>query len=271
MLNLSRFKLVCFVMFASLSAVVSGHEDMDIGIESVVLDKQCYAQITLRNTGRDLPDGFYQTVNPAYLTITKGPAEEQLPSLRALDRNKVLQKTGGVLKVKSRQIYANIPEYMQIDFTAQGEFLDYGAANNQLLASLDCRPGDGQVSGLPIQYHQPDVAVLSAAIDVNSCILSVTFSNLTGVALADTAWGEADGVSVVQMNVDIHERVAAQSLASLDKDKVFTRGQDTLNWTSPLAKTTANIWRVGIWRVPEDRNFQNNQVDLVVPEQCREH
>lgn len=257
--------------FASLLLTVPAvaHEDLDIGIKDVWLDQQCYAHVQLVNAGRDLPESFYLTINPAFFEIRKGDQQEQGRSLRALDKRKKLQKTGGQLEVRSRTKFANNKTPISLQLHFMEEFLDYGGANNHLRKSMDCIPGEGQTSGEKIVPTQPDVAITRARIEPTECQLDITFTNLTGVALEDNAWHKTEGVTIMLMALDNHERVADTPLIELDPEQKFTRTTSHLQLRSPLPNRSSERWRLGLWRVQGDSDFSNNQIDLNVPESCR--
>lgn len=255
------------VLFCSYAAA---HEDIDIGIEGVRLDKQCYAHLQLVNAGRDIPESFYRTVNPAFFEINKGDMHEQGRSLRVLDKKKKLQKSGGRLEIRSRKKFARIPAPIKVNLHFLGEFLDYGAANDLLHESMDCIPGRGQIEGEKIIPTAPDITVTQARIDPADCQLQLSFTNLTGIALPDSSWQDQGGTQVMIMALDTHERLADIPLIELDPQRQFTRSAPTLNWQSPLPDRVSTRWRVGLWYVPGDSDFSNNQIDLTTPEACRE-
>lgn len=246
------------------------HEDLDLGIKDVWLDKQCYAHVQLVNAGRDLPESFYLTINPAFFEIHKGEQQEQGRSLRALDKKKKLQKTGGQIEVRSRTKFANNTTPISVQLHFMDEFLDYGGANNRLRKSMDCVPGKGQTTGEKIVPTQPDVAITRARIEPSECQLEITFTNLTGIPLDDSAWHETEGAIIMLMALDNHERLADISLIQLDPKQQFTHTTSTLEWRSPLPNKANQRWRLGLWRVQGDADFSNNQIDLDVPESCRE-
>lgn len=250
-------------------SIAAAHEDLDIGIADVSFDKQCYAHVQLVNKGRDLPESFYLTVNPAFFSIDKGEKREQGRSLRALDKSKQLQKEGGQLTVRSRTRFANIPSPMKIELHFLGEFLDYGAANNTLHKSIDCVPGRGQVAGDKIIPTAPDIAITHARIDPSQCQLEVTFTNLTNVPLTDEAWQDSDGAQLVITALDTHELQPPIALVTLDPEQHFTRTTPVLEWHSALPNRLVSRWRVGLWYVKGDNDFSNNQIDLAVPDGCR--
>lgn len=257
------------IALAGFAATGYAHEDLDLGIVAVSLDKSCRAQIKIKNFGESLPESFYQTVTPAYITIVKGGQTERSNSLRKLDKQRLLQVPGGELTILSELKYQNIPQPMELELHIIGEFSDYGEKNNQLAASLDCQPNIGQIAGLPIIYTQPDVVIAQLALDPHTCELSALFINVTGVPLPDSAWNIDGGVSVKQLNLTSHEHVQSQSLAQLDPQQHFTRTVQQLPWRYQLPPTRADRWRVGMWAVSGDRNFSNNQMEIDVPATCR--
>ncbi len=260
--------LLTSLLLFSPSAVFA-HEDLDIGIAAVSLDKTCHVNITLQNAGPNLSESFYLTVNPGFITITKGEQREEFASLRKLDRKRVLLPAGGTLELRSKKIYAGNPHHLRIEFHAQGEFFDYEAENNVLLASMDCHPGEGQIAGAPIIYTQPDVAIGQVKIDPKTCAITANLFNTTAVAMPDSAWSKEEGVSLEQFDVDRSEHIATQALQDFDPNRQFTRSKQAWRWSSPLPATSAKRWRLAVWRVPEDLNFKNNTVEIDIPEECR--
>lgn len=262
-LTLCSFWLLLFHMPAM------AHEDLDIGINNIWLDEQCYAHVQLINAGRNLPESFYLTINPAFFEIHKGEQHEQGRSLRALDKRKKLLKTGGKIEIRSREKFANNSAPISVQLHFMDEFLDYGGANNRLRKSMDCIPGKGQTTGDKIIPTQPDVAITRARIDPQKCELEMTFTNLTGVPLPDSAWHKTEGVTIMLMALDNHERFADIPLVQFDPEQTFTHASPSLEWQSPLPDKSKPRWRLGLWRVQGDTDFSNNQVDLDVPESCR--
>jgi hypothetical protein len=247
----------------------SAHEDLDIGIESVTLDKHCRMLITVKNYGRDLPESFYHAVRPAYLVLEKGKQREESKSLRTLDKGRALVASGGTLQIISRLTYAQNPKPVDIHIQMEGEFLDYGAANNGLKESLDCIPGRGHIAGEKIPDTQPDIVVQTARIDPESCELLVSFDNLSSVGLDEGAWDLEKGVFLMQLRLPSHEREPDISLRQLDPGQTFTRQNAHLEFRRSLTKISAEKWRVGLWRVLNERDFPNNQIEIPVPERCR--
>lgn len=269
---IDRFRLFRFFLCFGLIAPVldaDAHEDLDIGIASVALNKKCQAVIEVKNFGRDLPESFYQVVRPAYLVLEKGEQREELKSLRTLDRKRQLARTGGTLSVISRRTYAQNPKPIDAQMVLEGEFVDYGAANDRYRESMDCVPGQGQVAGEPIPDTQPDIFVETARIDPASCELEVRFGNLSSVGLTDHAWEEADGAYLMRMSLPAHERQEDVPLIRLDAQKRFTRGEPFLTYHMPLPRLDVEQWRIGLWRVLDERDFPNNQIDIPVPDACR--
>lgn len=245
------------------------HEDLDIGIESVTLDKQCRALITVKNYGRDLPQSYYHAVRPAYLVLEKGEQREESKSLRTLDKSRALLPSGGTVQITSRRVYARNPKPMDIVIQLEGEFLDYGAANDRLKESLDCIPGQGQIAGEKIPDTQPDIVVRNARIDPQTCELQVRFGNLSNVGLDEGAWDTENGVFLMQLRLPSHEREPDIPLIQLDAEQKFTRHNAHLEYRRTLGQIPAEKWRVGLWRVLNERDFPNNQIEVPVPERCR--
>lgn len=264
--HLCRFFLCWVLVVVAFEA--DAHEDLDIGIASVALNKKCQAVIEVKNFGRDLPDSFYQVVRPAYLVLEKGGEREELKSLRTLDRKRQLAHTGGTVTVISRQRYASNPKPMDVQILLEGEFIDYGAANDRYRESMDCIPGKGQLAGEPIPDTQPDIFVKAARIDPQSCVLEITFGNLSTVGLAEKSWDE-NGVFLMTMTLPAHERQADIPLLRLDPQKQFTRTQPLLTYRAQLPKIDVERWRIGLWQVLNERDFPNNQIEIPMPEACR--
>jgi len=257
-------------LFCALFATdLMAHEDLDIGIASVRLNKQCHAEIQVKNFGGDLPESFYMIVRPAYVTVQKGDQQEELKSLRTLDKKHALAKSQGTLTIISKKTYSGNPKPIDVQTQIEGPFIDFGAANSRLRESMDCVPGKGQVAGEPIPETQPDIYVETARIDPAKCELDIRFGNLSSVGLTDHAWDEADGVYLMSMSLPSHERQEDIPLIRLDPQKRFTRDEAWLTYHMPLPKLDVEQWRVGLWRVLDERDFPNNQIDIPVPDACR--
>lgn len=245
------------------------HEDMDIAIQSLTFNDQCKAQITLENIGRPLPESFYQTVNPVYVTIKKGSKEEQLASLRQLDKKRSLQDVGGRLLIQSKKSYANIPHHALVELHPLGEFYDYGLYNNAFRKSLDCEKGKGNMAGAPIVYEHPDVAFKQVSIDEN-CILNATLENLTQVALPETAWlPNEGGVEIRAFNLDTGEPLFSLPFVSIDAKRGFTKDYQQLAWQYTVRNMGALRIKVAVWYVPDDMYFPNNEYQINIPEACQ--
>lgn len=259
-----------FVALGLVSASVDAiaHEDLDIGISSIALNKKCQAVIEAKNFGRDLPESFYQAVRPAYLTLEKGGRREEFKSLRTLDRKRQLARSGGTLSVVSRKTYAANPKPIDVQMVLEGEFVDYGAANDRHRQSMDCIPGQGQIAGEAIPDTRPDIYVETARIDPQTCVLEITFGNLSSVGLAAQSW-EENGVFLMTMALPAHERQPDIPLSKLDPEQHFTRGEPRLRYRLPVPRIDVERWRVGLWQVLDERDFPNNQIEIPMPEACR--
>ena len=253
----------------ALSQQAAAHEDLDLGIAAVELDRRCRAQITLKNYGRELPEAFYLSVRPAYVVLEKGGEQEEMNSLRALDKKRALQPTGGTLKIQSRKSFASNPKPMGVKIQLEGEFLDYGAANDALRESMDCVPGKGQIAGEKIPDTQPDIAVHTARIDPANCELTVRFHNLTSIGLAADAWDRDQGAFLMQLSLPSHERQPDIPLVVLDPQQRFTRQDSQLEYRVSLPKIAAEKWRGGLWQVAGERGFPHKQIEISLPEICR--
>lgn len=266
----SRFyyRLLCFFGLSVAAAGALAHEDLDIGISSVTLNKKCQAVVEVKNFGRDLPESFYQVVRPAYLVLEKGSRREEFKSLRSLDRKRQLARTGGTLSIVSRRTYADNPKPMDVQLLLEGEFVDYGAANDRHRESMDCIAGQGQVAGEAIPDTQPDIYVETARIDPKSCTLEITFGNLSSIGLTAQSW-EENGVFLMTMSLPAHERHPDIPLRQLDPQKRFTRGEPWLTYHLPVPQIDVERWRIGLWQVLDERDFPNNQIEIPMPEACR--
>lgn len=262
-------RLAVAVLLGCAATKALAHEDLDLGIESIQLDRNCRAQITLKNYGRDLPESFYMAVRPAYITLVKGAVREEFKSLRMLDKTRALLPTGGTLRLTSRNTYSANPAPAEVNILLEGEFLDYGSANDRVYESMDCIAGQGQIAGAKIPDTQPDIVVREARIDPERCELRVSFGNLSSIGLDAGAWDAANGVYLMQLALPDHERQADIPLARLDPEGRFTRSSPQLDYTAPLPKIRAEKWRVGLWQVLNERDFPNNQSEIPVPEKCR--
>lgn len=262
-------RLAVAALMGCAAGTALAHEDLDLGIESIQLDRKCRAQITLKNYGRELPESFYMAVRPAYIALAKGAAREELKSLRMLDKKRALLPTGGTLRITSRATYAANPEPFEAKILLEGEFLDYGSANDRVYESMDCVPGQGQIAGAKIPDTQPDIVVREARIDPETCELRVSFGNLSSIGLDAGAWEPESGVFLMQLALPAHERQPDIPLLQLDPERRFTRPSPQLDYTAPLSKVRAEKWRVGLWQVLNERDFPNNQSEIPVPEKCR--
>lgn len=119
------------------------HDDLDLAIESIEYDEECRAIITIKNEGRDLPESFYQVVRPAFVVMEKGKQREEFKSLRTLDKQRALARSDGRLKIVSRTRFTQNPQSAKVTIHFEDEFIDYGAANNQLNGDVDCLAGKG--------------------------------------------------------------------------------------------------------------------------------
>ncbi len=265
-MNINSF-LALFVLVA-LSPICSAHDDVDIGIESIALDKSCKLNIVVKNYGYDLPDAFYQTINPAFITIKKGEAQETLKSLRALDKKKALKLKGGTLTLQSRTVYSKNPAPIYVATQFAEEFGDYGAGNNQRLESMDCIEGQGQMEGAPIIATQPDVAITDAFINPETCLLTIEASNLTDVPIDEASWNLESGVGLMSIDLKTHLQAQEIFLGAIDSQKTFTRSTSKIHWQGQLPFDDSLKMRISVWRVKGDRDFSNNSIELSVPNNC---
>lgn len=261
--------VIFFILTSILWQPVSAHEDLDLGIDSVQLNEDCRARIDLKNYGRNLPESFYHAVRPAYISLEKGGSGEELQSLRALDKNRALAMTGGVLTIYSRNRYIDNPKPLAAKIIIEGEFVDYGAANDYFSKSMDCRKGVGQIEGDKIPDINPDIYVKFARIDPQNCELEIHFGNLSSIALGPGAWQPEIGVILMQLALPSHERQIDISLKTLDPLHQFTIADKDLEYRAPLPKMNAEKWRIGLWQIEGDRDFSNNQIEISIPEVCR--
>lgn len=263
------FRIVLIIGLGFLNTQIAAHEDLDLGIENVRMDRECHVLITLKNQGRDIPASFYQTVNPAYFLIKKGGKNEQSASLRVLDKHKQLQKQGGTIELRSKTAFANIITPIQVELQFFGEFQDYGAANNKLQKSMDCAIGQGQIAGEKIIPTKVDIAISQARIDPQECMLRVTFINLTKIPMPNSAWALHTGVALTRLDLTTRQRLPDIPLQEIDPQQQFSREKHTLHWQQKLEKNKIQTLRIGLWRVPDDADFSNNHIDITAPEVCK--
>lgn len=265
-----RYALILFACWLTLTVCQSAlaHEDIDIGIEAVRLNKSCIAEITLVNKGRAIPSSFYRLPNPANLSLKKSNQTELLGSISFLDKNRNLQPTGGRLIVSSKKAYVNIPEFMRASLTFSGEYFDHGGDDNTLVEEIDCVLGQGQIQGRKKLPTQPDLAIKKAYVDSLNCKLAVELENLTSIPLSDNAWSLLDGVILMQLNLTTHNRLPDIPLINLDPKKQFTLKNQTLYWINPKPLMGVKSLRIGLWRVNGDADFKNNHFELTVPNTC---
>lgn len=261
-----RHLLVIFCVF--ISQAVLAHEDIDIGIEEVRLNKNCIAEITLVNSGRTLPASFYRAGNSANIKIEKSNYVESLGSLRFLDKAKELSVNGGRLKIFSKKTYANMPQPIKVTLSFFDEFLDYGGDNNTKTEAIDCILGKGQIEGEKILPSQPDLTIEQAVINPQTCHIEAVFKNLTSVSLNKKAWDREHGAVVIQLDLETHVRLRDTLLIEFDPQKSFTKNVQSLPWKSRQPITGVRSLRIALWRVGGDSNFDNNHRDLNVPQSC---
>ena len=253
--------------YSPMSALA--HEDMDISIESVMLDESCHAVVSLKNVGHRLPKGFYLKPSNAHITLKKGEQFERLPLLAELDVNRSLQPAGGELVIKSTQTFANNPAHFLLQLVSGTEYADHGMENNTLRSPMDCTPGVGQTEGEPIRYTQPDLSLSHVKLNQTACTLSFEIHNLTAVPLPESAWAFKSGVQIKLFNVDKHREVQSFSLLEFDAEKTFTRQSQHLHGSVKIPKMDSHHLRLGLWFVPDDLNFKNNQIEINLPAACR--
>jgi|GEM_PF-5827071 len=255
-----------FLFFASQ---IMAHEDLDIGIEHVTFDKQCRLHYTLKNYGPPLSASFYNTVNPAFVSLEKGQIKVEFKSVRALDKRKRLMEAGGTLELETSQKFAENPLPLKLTLNIVGEFIDFGMANNFHTAYIDCVRGKGEIAGKVPAPTAPDIAVTHARILPETCLLEVTFENLTGLPLPPGAWVDEAGVAITRLDLDASSRAKDISLATLDPAGEFTLSSQQIEFNGDYVIDGASNMRVAMWRVAGDADFSNNHIDLAVPESCR--
>ena len=204
-----RRKTLCFF---SLNLIVCasawGHEDFDLGISSLSFNNQCNPILELQNYGtRPLPATFYLAVNPAFIQLRKEAVGKPLvittKSISALDKKRALLQPGGKLRIELPQSISNNPTPLSAQLMVQGEFWDYGQANDTRLLAEDCVVGKGPIPGTPLPQAPADLSITEAHAE--GCKVTLTLANLNKGFLQNSAYSE-DPAGALVVSVYEHQQ-----------------------------------------------------------------
>lgn len=262
---LFRSKVLCFF---SLNFIICasawGHEDFDLGISSLTFNNQCKPIIELQNYGtRALPATFYLAVNPAFIQLRKEAEGKPLvissKSISALDKKRALLQPGGKLRIELPQSISNNPTPLSAQLMVQGEFWDYGQANDTRLLAEDCVVGKGPIPGTPLPQAPADLSITEAHAE--GCKVTLTLANLNKGFIQNSAYSE-DPAGALVVSVYEHQqekRLPSILLKELDPNKTLLTGSANLT-----LKLGPGHYTVSLWQAQGDGNFANNHKDVDV-------
>lgn len=263
-----RFTIVLAALYLLPALSVYAHEDIDIGIMEAHYDEQCRAVITLKNEGRDLPEFFYTTLGP-YVQVLAGKNRLDLLELYDLDENEQLKPAGGQLTFAAGGGGAPLADALKVVIRIRGHWVDYNEKNNTLTKAVGCEPGKGEIAGTPERPKFADLKIASIDIDKKSCLATVVIENVNDGPLTETAWGGDNGVTLVSINGDTREHRPVVPMAQLDSGKKLANDGKKIVWRDQNPVTGMEKILFGIWQVPNDPDFQNNNLQADVPAECR--
>lgn len=263
-----QFRVILFAFCFLPAFPAHTHEDIDIGIAEAHYDEQCRAVVTLKNEGRTLPDIFYTTLGP-YIQVRAGKKNLGLLEIYALDKEKRLLATGGETTFVAGSGGSSLPDTLKVVIRIRGHWIDYNEKNNTLTKAVGCKPGEGEIAGTPEKPKFADLRIAAIDIDEKTCLATVVIENVNNVPLDKVAWDRDHGVTLVSINTDTREHRPAVHMSQLDPNKKLAkRTRKIIRQDNNPVKGMKKI-QFGIWQVPNDPDFQNNNLQVDVPDVCR--
>lgn len=263
-----QFTVIWFALCFYPAFPAHAHEDIDIGIAEARYDEQCRAVVTLRNEGRTLPDFFYTTLGP-YVQVLAGKKHLGLFEIYELDKDRRLLSTGEETTFVAGKGGKSLPDPLKVVINIRGHWIDYNEKNNTLTKAVGCKPGQGETAGRPEKPKFADLKIASLDIDKKTCLATVVIENVNNVPLSKAAWDSDNGVTLVSINADSREHRPAVPISELDPKKKLAKRGRKIVWKDKNPVTGMEKILFGIWQVPNDPDFQNNNLQVDVPEECR--
>jgi hypothetical protein len=263
-----RFAIALVVLSLLPAFPARAHEDIDLGIVHAGYDDQCRAVVTLKNTGRELTDFFYTTLGP-FVQVFAGKKRLDLLELYDLDKDEQLKPVGGQLTFTAGRGGGPLTGALNVAIRIRGHWIDYNEKNNTLTKAVGCEPGKGEIAGVSEKPRFTDLKISSIDIDKKTCLATVVIENVNGVSLPDAAWDYDNGVTLVSIDAGTRERRPDVPMSALVPGKKFTHGGKKIVWRDQNPVTGMDKIIFGVWRVPNDPDFENNNREADVPAGCR--
>ena len=262
-----------FIFLLTLTAMTVStsyaHEEIDIGVSKITFDQKCHAVITIENIGRRLPGSFYWINNSFTLEVSKGSTAETSASILKLDKKRALTATGGRFTWATTTEFVDEHNPLAAKLILDGHYIDSGQRNDVLMRPINCKRGIGEVPGDPIKPEHADMAISNVSVAADSCIATITLSNLTQVPLPADAWHVEQGVELVVFNTENDERYLSEHISRFDPEKKLAAGVTPFSFTSEKAIKSIKRAKFSLWKVPNDPEFSNNHFEIDIPSQCQ--
>lgn len=258
------FAFVCLCV----PGISQAHFYVDFGLGTAWFDTECRAHITVINHGDGVPEYFHKQHKPVLLHITKGTQTAAEISVTEADKKQALTKMDGKVEIITEEVFANNPKPIRAHFSFAEEYGDYNQKNDHLELPIDCKPGQGQIAGDPIVYHQPDVYFEDAFINTKNCTIELVVGNRTKIPLTEMAWDTKNGVQIIQKNPATGKLLQNVFLTKLDPQQDFTQTTQQFTATLPIIKSKEQDTTFAIWYVKDDLEFSNNVKTLKIPRVC---
>lgn len=263
-----RFTIVLAALYLLPGLSARAHEDIDLGVTQAGYDDQCRAVVTLKNTGRELPDFFYNTLGP-FVQVFAGNKRLDLLELYDLDENEKLKPAGGQLTFTAGGGGTPLPDALKVAIRIRGHWIDYNEKNNTLTKAVGCVPGKGEIAGMPEKPRFADLKIASVDIDKKTCLATVVIENINGVSLPEAAWDRDNGITLASIDAGTRQRRPDVLMPTLDPGKKLANGDKRIVWKDKNPVTGMDRIIFGVWRVPSDPDFENNNREVDVPAECR--
>lgn len=263
-----QFRVILFALYFLPVFPAHAHEDIDLGVIEAGYDDQCRAVVTLKNTGRELPDFFYSTLGP-YVQVSAGKKRLDLLELYDLDEHEQLKPVGGHLSFTAGSGGAPLSGTLNVAIKIRGHWIDYNEKNNTLTKAVGCEPGKGEIAGTPEKPRFTDLKIASIDIDKKTCRATVVIENVNGVSLDKVAWDRDNGVALISIDAGTRERRPDVPMSTLDPGKKLANGDKKIVWRDKKPVTGMDRIIFGVWRVPNDPDFENNNREVDMPAECR--
>lgn len=261
-------RIILFVLCLLPAVSATAHEDIDLGVTQAGYDDQCRAVVTLQNTGRALPDFFYNTLGP-FVEVFAGKKRLELHELYDLDEGEQLKSVGGQLTFTAGRGGVPLDGALKVEIRIRGHWIDYNEKNNTLTKTVGCEPGKGEIAGTAEKPRFADLKTASVDIDKKTCLATVTIENVNGVSLPKTAWNRDNGVTLISIDAGTREHRPDVPMSALDAGEKLAHGEKKIIWRDKNPVTGMDKIIFGIWRVPNDPDFENNNLEVDVPAECR--